>query len=102
MCRSWAEDTRVLCDDFRDHGVRDRILQMFKKESGVGSVSGAPMTYPDAQTKILSGGGDFDCSEIIGERLKAVIATNKVTPIAVSEIPNWSAIRDTVTKPDPK
>jgi len=76
--------------------------QMFKKESGVGLVSGAPMTYPDAQTKIPSGGGDFDCSEIIGERLKAVIATNKVTPIAVSEIPNWSAIRDTVTKPDPK
>src|SRR5579863_3945267 len=47
--------------------------QMFKKESGVGLVSGAPMTYPDAQTKIPSGGGDFDCSEIIGERLKAVI-----------------------------
>jgi spermidine/putrescine-binding protein len=82
--------------------VQDRILQMFKKESGVGSVSGTPMTFPDAQTKILSGSGDFDCWEIIGERLKAVIATNNVTPIPVSEIPNWSAIRDTFTKPDPK
>jgi putative spermidine/putrescine transport system substrate-binding protein len=45
--------------------VQDRILQDFKKASGVGSVTGTAATYPDAQTKILSGSTDFDCWEII-------------------------------------
>lgn len=82
--------------------VQDRILAEFKKESGVGSVSGTASTFPDSQTKILSGGGDFDCWEVIAERLPAVIATNNVVPIEVAKLPNWSSIRDTFTKPDPK
>ena len=35
--------------------VQDRILSDFKKASGVGATSGTAATFPDAQTKILSG-----------------------------------------------
>lgn len=79
--------------------VQDRILEMFKKESGVSSVSGTAATFPDSQTRILSGSGDYDCWEIIAERLPAIIQTNNVTPIPTSEIPNWANIRDTFTTP---
>lgn len=82
--------------------VQDRILQMFQAASGVGSVSGTPATFPDAQTTILSGSSAFDCWEIIGERLPALIATNNVEPIEASALSNWSNIRDTFTTPDPK
>lgn len=82
--------------------VQDRILAEFKKASGVGSVSGTASTFPDSQTKILSGSGDFDCWEVIAERLPAVIATNNVVPIDPAQVPNWNSIRDTFTKPDPK
>ncbi|WP_413203398.1 ABC transporter substrate-binding protein [Rhodospirillum sp. A1_3_36] len=82
--------------------VQDRILEMFKTASGVGSVSGTPSTYPDAQTKILSGGSDYDVWEIIAERLPALIATDNLETIPVSELPNWAGIRDTFTKVDPK
>lgn len=82
--------------------VQDRILEMFKAESGVGSVSGTPSTYPDAQTRILSGGSDYDCWEIIAERLPAVIATDNVDPVPVAELPNWAGIRDTFTTENPK
>lgn len=82
--------------------VQDRILDMFKNESGVGSVSGTASTYPDSQTRILSGTGDYDCWEVIAERLPAVIATNNVEPIATADIPNWSSIRDTFTKESDK
>jgi spermidine/putrescine-binding protein len=82
--------------------VQDRILQDFKAKSGVGSVTGTASTFPDSQTKILSGSGDFDCWEVIAERLPAVIATDNVVPIPVAQLPNWSSIRDTFTTPDPK
>jgi len=82
--------------------VQDRILEMFQQSSGVGAVSGTPATFPDAQTKILSGSSDYDTWEIIAERLPALIATNNVEPIPVSEVPNWANIRDTFTTPDPK
>ena len=82
--------------------VQDRILEMFQKESGVGKVSGTPSTYPDAQTKILSGAGDYDCWEIIGERLPSLIATDNVEPIPVASLPNWAGIRDTFTTVNPK
>jgi len=82
--------------------VQDRLLEMFKTASGIGSVSGTPSTFPDAQTKILSGSSDYDCWEIIGERLPALIATGNAEPIPAAEIPNWAGIRDTFTKVDPK
>jgi spermidine/putrescine-binding protein len=82
--------------------VQDRILQDFKKVSDVGSVSGTAATFPDAQTKILSGSSDFDCWEIIGERLPALVQTNKDAPVETSGLKNWESIRDTFTKVDPK
>lgn len=82
--------------------VQDRLLEMFKKQAGVRAVSGTPSTYPDAQTKILSGSSDYDCWEIIAERLPAIIATDNVEPIPVADLPNWADIRDTFTKTDPK
>jgi len=82
--------------------VQDRILQDFKAKSGVGSVTGTAATYPDAQTKILSGSTDFDCWEIIGERLPALVETNKDEPIPTSALKNWADIRSTFTTPNPK
>ena len=82
--------------------VQDRILADFKKRSGVGSATGTAATFPDAQTKILSGSKDYDCWETIGERLPAVIETHNIVPIPVSDISNWANIRDTFTKQDPK
>lgn len=79
--------------------VQDRILAAFKKESGVGSTTGTAATFPDAQTKILSGSSDYDCWETIGERLPAVEITKKITPIPTSAVKNWANIRDTFTKP---
>ncbi len=40
---------------------RSRSLDDFRKESGVGQTSGTAATFPDAQTKILSGSKDYDC-----------------------------------------
>ena len=82
--------------------VQERILADFKKASGVGSTHGTAATFPDAQTKILSGSKDFDCWETIAERLPAVIQTKNVQPIPVSELKNWANIRDTFTKSNPK
>lgn len=82
--------------------VQDRILADFKKRSGVGSTNGTAATFPDAQTKILSGSKDYDCWEVIGERLPAIIETKNVTPIESSKIKNWANIRDTFTKVNPK
>lgn len=82
--------------------VQDRILEMFRAASGVGSTAGTPSTFPDAQTKILSGSSDFDVWEIIAERLPALIATDNVEPIAAADLKNWAGIRDTFTKIDPK
>lgn len=82
--------------------VQERILQDFKKASGVGSTSGTAATYPDAQTKILSGSKDYDCWEIIAERLPSIVMTNNVETISASSLKNWANIRDTFTKPSDK
>ena len=82
--------------------VQERILADYKKASGVGSTSGTAATFPDAQTKILSGSKDYDCWETIGERLPAVTQTKNVEPIPTSALKNWANIRDTFTKPSSK
>jgi spermidine/putrescine-binding protein len=82
--------------------VQERILEDFKAASGVGSTSGTAATFPDAQTKILSGSKDFDCWETIGERLPAVVMTNNIEPIPASSLKNWANIRDTFTKANDK
>eukprot|EP01037_Dinobryon_pediforme_P014634 gene14634-14758_t len=82
--------------------VQERILDDFKKASGVGKTSGTAATFPDAQTKILSGSKDYDCWETIAERLPAVTQTNNVEAVPVSALKNWANIRDTFTKPTDK
>lgn len=82
--------------------VQERILEQFKKATGVGSTSGTAATFPDAQTKILSGSHDYDCWEIIAERLPSIVMTNNVEPLAAADIKNWANIRDTFTKPSDK
>jgi spermidine/putrescine-binding protein len=103
---SWAHAQGLGDQALRTTGlsttVQDRILEMFQNASGVGSVSGTPATFPDSQTKILSGSSDFDTWEIIAERLPALIATDNVETIPVSDVPNWANIRDTFTKPSPQ
>lgn len=103
---AWAQGKSLASEQLRTIGlsvtVQDRILADFKKESGVGSTTGTAATFPDAQTKILSGSSDYDCWEAIGERLPAVEQTNKITPIKASAVTNWTSIRDIFTKPSPK
>jgi len=82
--------------------VQDRILADFKAKSGVGRTAGTAATFPDAQTKILSGSKDFDLWETIAERLPSVVMTKKVDPIPTSALKNWGGIRDTFTKPSSK
>ncbi|MFT7439362.1 ABC transporter substrate-binding protein [Loktanella salsilacus] len=102
----WASAQELSGQSLRTTGlsttVQDRILEMFKASSGVASVSGTPATFPDAQTKILSGSSDYDTWEIIAERLPALIATDNVEPIPVAEVPNWANIRDVFTTVDPR
>ena len=66
--------------------VQERILADFRKESGVGQTSGTAATFPDAQTKILSGSKDYDCWEIIGERLPSIVMTNNVEAIPAASL----------------
>jgi spermidine/putrescine-binding protein len=82
--------------------VQERILADFKAKSGVKAVSGKGAIFPDTQTELLSGSTAYDCWETIGERLPAVIATNKIESVPTSELKNWGNIRDTFTKPSPK
>jgi putative spermidine/putrescine transport system substrate-binding protein len=82
--------------------VQERILDDFRKASGVGQTSGTAATFPDAQTKILSGSKDYDCWEIIAERLPSIVMTNNVEPIPAASLKNWANIRDTFTKPSDK
>lgn len=82
--------------------VQERILDDFKAKSGVKAVSGKGAIFPDTQTELLSGSTAYDCWETIGERLPAVIATNKIEAIPTSALKNWGNIRDTFTKPNPK
>lgn len=104
--RAWAQAKGLGSEQLRTIGlsvtVQDRILADFKKESGVGATSGTAATFPDAQTKILSGSSDYDCWESIAERLPSVVETNKIAAIPVSTLKNWNSIRDTFTKADPK
>ncbi|MFH1517120.1 MAG: twin-arginine translocation signal domain-containing protein, partial [Pseudomonadota bacterium] len=79
--------------------VQDRILNDFKQKSGIGSVSGKADIFPNTQTEILSGSDSYDCWEIIGERLAAMVATDKLAPVPASDISNWAGIRETFTKP---
>lgn len=103
---AYAASAKLAKEQLRTIGlsvtVQDSILANFKKESGVGSVTGTAATFPDAQTKILSGSTAYDCWETIGERLPAVEMTHKITPIPVSRVPNWAGIRSTFTTPSPK
>ena len=78
--------------------VQERILNDFKEKSGVKAVSGKADIFPNTQTELLSGTDAYDCWETIGERLPAVIATNKITAIPTSAMKNWGNIRDTFTK----
>lgn len=82
--------------------VQERLLAEFKAASGVGTTSGTAATFPDAQTKILSGSKDFDCWEVIAERLPAVVQTGNVEAIPAAALKNWANIRDTFTKPSDK
>ncbi len=104
--RAWAQAKSLGSEQLRTIGlsvtVQDRILAAFKTESKIGGTSGTAATFPDAQTKILSGSSDYDCWESIGERLPSVTQTNKITPIPTAALPNWTSIRDTFVKPDPK
>ena len=78
--------------------VQERILNDFKEQSGVGSVSGKADIFPNTQTEILSGSDAYDCWEIIGERLAAMVATDKLAPIPAENLKNWAGIRETFTK----
>ncbi len=82
--------------------VQERILADFKAKSGVKAVSGKGAIFPDTQTELLSGSNAYDCWETIGERLPAVIATNKIDSVPTSALKNWGNIRDTFTKASPK
>lgn len=82
--------------------VQERILADFKAKSGVKAVSGKGAIFPDTQTELLSGSTAYDCWETIGERLPAVIATNKIELIPTSSLKNWGNIRNTFTKVNPK
>ena len=82
--------------------VQERILADFKAKAGVKAVSGKAAIFPDTQTELLSGSTAYDCWETIGERLPAVIATNKINAVATKELKNWANIRGTFTKPSPK
>ena len=82
--------------------VQERILADFKAKSGVKAVAGKGAIFPDTQTELLSGSTAYDCWETIGERLPAVIETNKIEAIPTSALKNWGNIRDTFTKPNPK
>lgn len=98
---AWAQAQDLAGQQLRTIGlsvtVQERILADFKAASGVGSATGTAATFPDAQTKILSGSTDYDCWETIAERLPAVVMTNNVEPIAASSLKNWANIRDTFT-----
>jgi len=82
--------------------VQERILNDFKEKSGVRAVSGKADIFPNTQTELLSGSTAYDCWETIGERLPAVIATEKIQAIPTSAMKNWGNIRDTFTKVNPK
>ena len=82
--------------------VQERILNEFQAKSGVGSVSGKADIFPNTQTELLSGSDAYDCWETIGERLPAMTITETIKPIPVSDLSNWSDIRDIFVDTDPR
>lgn len=80
--------------------VQERILNDFKEQSGVGSVSGKADIFPNTQTELLSGSTAYDVWETIGERLPAMTITNTIQPIPTSALSNWANIRPTFTDTD--
>lgn len=104
--RAYAQAADLASQQLRTIGlsvtVQERILADFKEKSGVGGTSGTAATFPDAQTRILSGSRDYDVWETIAERLPAVVMTNNVEPIPASALKNWANIRDTFTKASDK
>ncbi len=104
--RAYAQAADLASQQLRTIGlsvtVQERILADFKEKTGVGETSGTAATFPDAQTRILSGSRDYDVWETIGERLPAVVMTNNVEPIPASALKNWANIRDTFTKASDK
>src|SRR3984885_14257332 len=103
---AWAQGGKLASETLRTIGlsvtVQERILADFKAATCVGSTSGTAATFPDAQTKILSGSKDFDCWETEGERLPAVVETNNIEAIPASALKNWANIRDTFIKSNAK
>ncbi|HEX8046630.1 PotD/PotF family extracellular solute-binding protein [Rhizobium sp.] len=103
---AFAQAANLASEQLRTIGlsvtVQERILADFRKASGVGQTSGTAATFPDAQTKILSGSKDYDCWEIIAERLPSIVMTNNVEPVPAASLKNWANIRDTFTKPSDK
>lgn len=102
---AYAQAANLASEQLRTIGlsvtVQERIIDDFKKVSGVGTATGTASTHPDAQTKILSGSTDYDCWETNGERLPAVVMTDNVAAMPTSALKNWSSIRDTFTNLDP-
>ena len=82
--------------------VQERILEDFKKVSGVGSVSGKGDIFPNTQTELLSGSTSYDCWETIGERLPSIVETGLVAPIATSALSNWTGVGESFLKPSDK
>nr|WP_298099212.1 extracellular solute-binding protein [uncultured Shinella sp.] len=103
---AWAKASELASQQLRTIGsavtVQERILTDFKEKSGVGQTVGTAATFTDGQTKILSGATDFDVWETLAERLPAMVMTDHADPIAVSELKNWTGIRDTFTTVDPR
>lgn len=99
----WAQE--LASQELRTVGlsvtVQERILNDFKQKAGVGAVSGKAAIFPDTQTELLSGSTAYDCWETIGERLPAVIATNKIEAIPTADLSNWGNIRPIFTEPNP-
>lgn len=82
--------------------VQERILEDFKKQSGVKAVNGKADIFPNTQTELLSGSKAYDVWETIGERLPAMTQTNTIAPIATSELSNWANIRPIFSETDPR
>ena len=82
--------------------VQDRILQDFKKVSGVKAVAGKADIFPNTQTELLSGSTAYDCWEIIAERLPSIVQTDLVAPVAISALTNWQGVAKSFLVPEPK
>ena len=82
--------------------VQDRILADFQKVSRSAALPARRRPIPTRRPRFSSGSSDYDCWEVIGERLPAVIVTDKIEPIAAASMKNWQNVRDTFTKVNPQ